>query len=1076
MASHEHSKCILAVGQIAQRLMEKGKKVVVLLVGVPASGKSTLARQLLAHASFMHLNADSIRKEVNGDENNHDRDNLVWMKFQERFEKALQSGEPALVDNMNHTRASRSNLIRAARKAGYAVKLVYLDVPLAVCIERNRSRGKDIPDFTIMEKHVALRVSGKPLPDEDAIWLAPTAQAGQYEITQEALAEPENALDIIGDVHGCADELDDLITVLGYKLNMETRLLIRPQGRRLAFVGDLVDRGPDSARVLDMVMALHKQGAVVVLGNHCYKLMRYLQGHQVRISREVERTIEQIKARGIEFTQAVLLFLREVQFIHETGDLIIVHAAYKQLARGEKANSLALYGETSGEKDANGYPVRLDSWETGYMGGKTIVHGHVPVPEPKVRNVYNGGRVVNVDTGCCFGGKLTALRFPEMEFISVPARAQYSELFNSYEDALPDGGDSMQQLEVSPKAPVIWTGPYGIGIGLPLLTQFDEMEQAGWIWSKRLKTADGFTYRLFNYSKGCAYDRVWNEVTTVSRGLIVCEETGEVIAASMPKFYNLGETVIPGVVASVKEGPFEALVKMDGSCGIGYRLDGRYRWATRGSFTSSQSAVAQAMWEAKYAQHNELLCGEWNHLTLIAEIIHPETRVVCRYDFQDLVLIAVRNRFTGVDLSYEELSAIGAKLGMPVVERIDGADVEALVRRAETLDDNEEGFVFNWGGYRLKVKGAEYKRLHRLLSGITPRELAYAWWDTTIVEMLRMMPEEFREETEQLMRQLDANTVELAGQTEAVYGGAVQAGDQKAFALWVKAQNPRLAGFLFARRQQENAQGAVSICRAALGNLFFAQHLTTMLREMEEKYEGEAEFADELDAYLEAVGSYLWDRTRTVEDCGKAKALGSSLPKSLRGTFDGAVNNLLPQIIVEKMRDFVHRSVGVAELAGVDVDAIFADAPPATAPEGLHNQWVFAHPMLLRPFLDRWRYCGQRETAIAGARKLLADAIRSGVAVEFLDGIGRAVERHAGKPVFNKAVIVQGLKALQAELTVIWSRMPQGDVQKMADAAGKDAWMKALLNEAWAGQRAQVRDLYVASDPEMKSFAKLEEL
>ncbi len=269
MASRENAKLILSVEQIAARLVERGKKVVALLIGVPASGKSTLARQLLGHASFVHLNADSIRKEVNGDENSHDRDNLVWMKFQERYEAALQSGQSVLVDNMNHTRATRSNLIRAARKAGYAVKLVYLDVPLAVCLERNRKRGKDIPDYTIMEKHVALKVSGKPLPDEDAIWIAPTADAGQYEVTQEALADPENAYDIVGDVHGCADELQELIEVLGYKLNMETRLLIRPQGRKLAFVGDLVDRGPDSARVLDMVMALHKQGAIVVLGNHC---------------------------------------------------------------------------------------------------------------------------------------------------------------------------------------------------------------------------------------------------------------------------------------------------------------------------------------------------------------------------------------------------------------------------------------------------------------------------------------------------------------------------------------------------------------------------------------------------------------------------------------------------------------------------------------------------------------------------------------------------------------------------------------------------------------------------------------
>jgi len=635
---------------------------------------------------------------------------------------------------------------------------------------------------------------------------------------------------------------------------------------------------------------------------------------------------------------------------------------------------------------------------------------------------------------------------------------------------------SNQVLE-NPVQEIIWAGTYGIGVGLPRLSQFEEMEKAGWIWSKRIKTGEGLTYRLFNYSKGCAYDRVWNEVTSVSRGLIICEETGEVIAASMPKFYNLGETVVPGVVASVKEGDFEALVKLDGSCGIGYRLDGRYCWATRGSFASEQAAVAQVMWDEHYAHNNTLLCDEWNHLTLITEIIHPETRVVCRYDFQDLVLIAARDRFTGYDLSYAELTAVGERLGMRVVERIDGADVEGLVRRAETLSDNEEGFIFRWAdGYRLKVKGSEYKRLHRLLSGITPRELAFAWHETTIVEMLRIMPEEFREETEALIEQLNSNTVELARQTEEAYSRAAGIADQKAFAAWVKTQNPRLAGFLFARRQQERASGAVSMYRSALGNLFFAQHLNGLVRELAERCGSEAQLADELDAYLETVGAYIWERTRNQEDCGKLKSLAASLPKSLRGSFDNAVTSLQPQLIVEKMRDFVRRSAEVPELARLDVDAIFADAPQASAPDGIHSMWVFGQPMVLRPFLDRWRHCGQRETAVAGARKLLADAIRTGVAEEFLDAIAGAVELHSGNLAFNKARIVNGLQALERDLSITWHALPRGDVQKMADAAALDPWAKALLCEAWAGQRTQVRDLYIESDPEMKSFARLEEM
>lgn len=200
------------------------------------------------------------------------------MKFYARYEAALQGGGPVLIDNLNHTRAARSGLIRAARKAGYAVKLVFLDVPLAVCIERNKARGKDIADYVIMEKHVAMKVEGKPLDDEDAIWIRPTADADSYLLSARAQTSVGDAFDIIGDVHGCADELLTLIAALGYKLDLAKGTLARPQGRRLVFVGDLTDRGPNSALVLEIVMKLHRLGALVVRGNHCEKLLRLCRG------------------------------------------------------------------------------------------------------------------------------------------------------------------------------------------------------------------------------------------------------------------------------------------------------------------------------------------------------------------------------------------------------------------------------------------------------------------------------------------------------------------------------------------------------------------------------------------------------------------------------------------------------------------------------------------------------------------------------------------------------------------------------------------------------------------------------
>src|SRR5262249_23441430 len=158
--------------------------------------------------------------------------------------------------------------------------------------------------------------------------------------------------------------------------------------------------------------------------------------------------------------------------------------------------------------------------------------------------------------------------------------------------------------------------------------------------------------------------------------------------------------------------------------------------------------------DEKYKQHEHLFFGEWAHITPVIEIIHPVTRVVVRYKYQDLPLIAARDRFTGKTLPHDFLQEVGARTGMPVVERIPSTDMEALLRRVEELDDNHEGFVLLWitengEAYRVKCKGEQYKRLHRILSDVTPRVVAEHWLDGTSEELVREMPEEFRLETEQ---------------------------------------------------------------------------------------------------------------------------------------------------------------------------------------------------------------------------------------------------------------------------------------------------------------------------------------
>jgi RNA ligase len=590
-----------------------------------------------------------------------------------------------------------------------------------------------------------------------------------------------------------------------------------------------------------------------------------------------------------------------------------------------------------------------------------------------------------------------------------------------------------------------------------------------------LPTADGLTYRLYNYSKQTTYDRAWNDATMAARGLIVCEQTGEIVAASMGKFFNMGEIITPGRAASLRDGHFDTFDKKDGSCGIQYRLDGKVRWATRGAFFSDQAQVAQSLWDERYKQHDELLMTEWNHLTLTAEIIHRATRVVCIYPYEDLVLIAARNRFTGEHIPYAQLLEIGARLGMRVVEKFDFPDAETVLNVAADLDGNTEGFVLCWDdGYRLKVKGEKYKEKHRRLTGITARTIAEAWYDGTLYAMLVDIPEEFRLDAERVMQRLEDDTIELVRSVEEIYATAAGIKERKDYAAWVKAQDKRLTGFLHSRRARDERGGAASIARATLANVIMTGYVYSLLMPSQD-----GSLADLLRDYQQAMAMFLWDKTRSRELVNKAKGIAPSMPKQLRSSWDSALVNLQPDLMVERLRDFV-RTSDIPEVAAVDVDAVMAAAPSPTSPEQMHHQWVHSQPGLVRTFLDRWRYCGRGETAHVGARKLFADAVRAGVAAEFLTAVSKVIEAHQGKPGFDVQALIDGLARETALLENDWNALPHGsnpqEISAAAAALGdRSGWAKELLSEAWSAQRAQVRDLYIASDPQLSSLSRLED-
>lgn len=243
--------------------------------------------------------------------------------------------------------------------------------------------------------------------------------------------------DIIGDVHGCFDELVELLRRLGHRVQGK-RLEVQP-GRRVVFVGDLVDRGPKVTEVLELVMDAAGRGdALVVRGNHDDRLALYLRGWPIRSAGSIESSLRQLSHRSLEFQQQVMDFLGSLppRLLLAHGELLVTHAG-DILTDDEAARAeFNVNSAKTGVVDEYGVKELVD-WVAEYAGAHFVVYGHETVLEPLHR-----ARTLNLDTGCVYGGRLTALRYPEMEVVSVAAHGSYAtaKRWEALQGGRPRGG------------------------------------------------------------------------------------------------------------------------------------------------------------------------------------------------------------------------------------------------------------------------------------------------------------------------------------------------------------------------------------------------------------------------------------------------------------------------------------------------------------------------------------------------------------------------------------------------------------------------------------------------------------
>ena len=440
------------------------KLSLVVLIGVSGAGKSSFARKLFLPTEV--ISSDYCRALISDNENDLSVTTAAFEVMHFIAAKRLKAGKLTVIDATNVQMEARKPLVALARKYHALPVAILLDLPEKVCQMRNKDRpDRNFGRRVIRQQSSQLRRRRKALKREGfrQVWKIDSEEKVNNATVERVplwndKTDLHGPFDIIGDIHGCYGELIELLDKLGYGVftrieegPMAGPVFSHPQGRTAIFLGDFVDRGNGIVDTIRLVYNMVKGGfALCMPGNHDIKLMKKLNGKDVRIAYGLAESLQEIDALPVDvqpaFMEETKTFIRGLvsHYLLDDRKLVVSHAGLKEEMQGRgsgKVRDFCLFGESTGETDEFGLPVRYN-WAAEYRGPATVVYGHTPVPSPEWLN-----RTINIDTGCVFGGHLTALRYPEKEMVSVNAKQVYCEPVRP----LKTGADADSPLTVQQK-------------------------------------------------------------------------------------------------------------------------------------------------------------------------------------------------------------------------------------------------------------------------------------------------------------------------------------------------------------------------------------------------------------------------------------------------------------------------------------------------------------------------------------------------------------------------------------------------------------------------------------------------
>jgi RNA ligase len=739
----------------------------VLLVGPQGSGKTTYCLTFLP--DYLRISQDEQGRQGH------------FTAYQE----ALTQGKPfVVVDRINALKCQRKRYLDLARQHGYVTRIIWLNADRNLCLRRCRERT-DHPTLhpEDAEKALALYYRGFQIPTRrEADSLEVIGPPPEYAPVRDLTAQIGARRHIIlGDVHGCLDETLALLDQLRFDWDRDV----------LISVGDIVDRGPKIRETVEFLFGLPE--FYMVLGNHEYKLLRYLQGNNVKITGGLETTIQAYDNR---FPPDLTERLAALPLILKTPSGYVVHAGFDPEMPPEEQSSvdcwfMRFYGGKTYFDEINGR-VWHSLWPRDWP---RVFFGHIPDPDgPTLEHVCS------LDAGCVFGGELKAFDSRNGRVHSVKARQPYAV------------SEFVQAAHVSPTE---------------TLRKREEYIVAGLLRGDR--TDDG-RLAIYTYSDQCVYDSAWDEITRNSRGHIFDLHTGECVAWPFPKFFNLGENQEALQEQFPWDQPYEIYEKMDGWLGVLYRHEDRFKVASRGSFHSSG-----ATWATEFIQGLDFSCLP-NDATLCFEIIHPEHQIILNYQGQKtLIVLAAFNRFTGVEYPRTVVAEWARKIGLPLVPLLGQMSLEDLLR---TQKDRQqfEGFVLRFAdSRRVKVKTEWYLQIAKIMANLTP----IAVWEVMhsgkvqeaylvqVPEELRPLAEKYKAILEGQYARVLLDIEETAAPILAQYGS-----DRKALAMYVNDRQKELdyrkpAIFLLLDGKRDKLERIIMDRIYPRGNHFVADALPT---------------------------------------------------------------------------------------------------------------------------------------------------------------------------------------------------------------------------------------------------------